>query len=324
MLKSVAHAYALSVARRSNAATWALLMSAGVVCAIWVALSPLSLVKAPLIIPVGIAACLALLGWFYRTVRGDMRLSDALDVTAQLIGFLILAGVFSYLVATLNFPLQDQLLYAADRALGLDWQLYLRFVNDLPWLGRLLHWAYLSFLPQIVILALALGFSGRGEAARIMVLAMIATGIVTILISGFMPAVAMFAHLGLKPEDYPNLTPAASFVHLRDLEALRSGAPFILDVSRMEGIVTFPSFHAAVALLLLLGAWAHPWLRWPFLAVNLAMIAATPIDGGHYFVDVLAGLGLAALCHVVAGRFIAPVTRRAKSPQVAAAIQPAT
>ena len=88
------------------------------------------------------------------------------------------------------------------------------------------------------------------------------------------------------------------------MQALGSGAAVVLDLAKEEGIISFPSYHAALALLLLLGAWHNAWLRWPFLAINVAMIVATPIDGGHYFVDVIAGLAIAAVSQVVARRLL--------------------
>ena len=41
--------------------------------------------------------------------------------------------------------------------------------------------------------------------------------------------------------------------------------------------------------------WSVRAARFPALLVNALLIAATPIDGGHYFVDVIAGLVVAAL-----------------------------
>jgi membrane-associated phospholipid phosphatase len=43
------------------------------------------------------------------------------------------------------------------------------------------------------------------------------------------------------------------------------------------------------------GLWKIPYVRWFGLGLNLAMIAATPIQGSHYLVDVLAGMSIAAL-----------------------------
>ena len=114
----------------------------------------------------------------------------------------------------------------------------------------------------------------------------------------------MFVHLGLTPADYPNLAPQASFVHLADMLALRAGGTFTLDIEKAQGIITFPSYHAALGLLLLIGAFANRGLRWPFVAMNITMIAASPIDGGHYFVDVAAGLAIAAASYATAGRLV--------------------
>ena len=44
------------------------------------------------------------------------------------------------------------------------------------------------------------------------------------------------------------------------------------------------------------------------------MIAATPAVGGHYFIDVVAGLALAVASIAVAGRICRAVLARAKRP----------
>jgi membrane-associated phospholipid phosphatase len=37
------------------------------------------------------------------------------------------------------------------------------------------------------------------------------------------------------------------------------------------------------------------------LLANGAMLASTPIDGGHYFIDLIAGVAVAVLAIIVAG-----------------------
>jgi len=37
-------------------------------------------------------------------------------------------------------------------------------------------------------------------------------------------------------------------------------------------------------------------LRWIGAVVNVLMVLATPVDGGHYFIDVIAGVVIAVLC----------------------------
>ncbi|KRE02130.1 hypothetical protein ASE63_07075 [Bosea sp. Root381] len=299
---------------RANRVAWSVIALVLAADLVWLSFASLSVAPLSLAGPLAAAAALAAAAWYYRTKRAETKLADALDCTGQMTAFMAGGALLSYLMATLGLPLQDAAFQAADRALGLDWLAYLKAVDARPWLGTLFSLAYASFIPQVLILILGLCFTGRGDAARIMVLAMILSGAVTIVISGFLPAMAMFVHLGLGPADYPNLSPGASFVHVADMQALRAGAPFTLDIGRAEGIITFPSYHAALGLIMLLAACAHPWLRWPFVLLNLAMIAATPIDGGHYFVDVLAGLAIAWAAHLAAGRIVA--VKAAARPEI--------
>lgn len=290
---------------RANIASWTLILGVLLVGLAWLPFTNIAIVPLSLIGPFAAGLVCALLAGYYRTFRGETRLADALDCMGQVVAFMIAGVLLSYLVATLSFREQDAFFHALDRSLGLDWLAYLKAVNATPGLGTVLGLAYASILPQIVVLVIVLAFSGRGEAARAMVLAMMLAALLSIAISALVPAVAMFVHLGLTPADYPNLNPGAAFVHMADIKALRSGAPLTVDLSKAEGIITFPSYHAAIALLMLLAGWAHPWLRWPFLVLNLLMIASTPIDGGHYFVDVFAGLAIAAACYLAARRFVA-------------------
>jgi membrane-associated phospholipid phosphatase len=57
----------------------------------------------------------------------------------------------------------------------------------------------------------------------------------------------------------------------------------------MNGLISFPSYHAATALLYIWAAWRTPVLKWIVLLLNIAMLLATPLHGSHYFVDVIAG-----------------------------------
>jgi membrane-associated phospholipid phosphatase len=50
------------------------------------------------------------------------------------------------------------------------------------------------------------------------------------------------------------------------------------------------------------------------ILANVAMIAATPTVGGHYFVDIIAGVALAAASIAVAGRICRAVLQRAPRP----------
>jgi membrane-associated phospholipid phosphatase len=60
-----------------------------------------------------------------------------------------------------------------------------------------------------------------------------------------------------------------------------------------EGLITFPSFHVAWALLL---TWAFRGRRWLFAAaviLNSLVVASTMTTGWHYFSDLLGGAAVA-------------------------------
>jgi hypothetical protein len=68
-----------------------------------------------------------------------------------------------------------------------------------------------------------------------------------------------------------------------------------ITLGKMEGIITFPSFHTACAVLLPYLFRQHRYLRWPVLAMNVLMLFSIPNHGYHYLVDMLAGAPIAGL-----------------------------
>jgi hypothetical protein len=246
---------------------------------------------------------LAALGWFYGRWRTEPRLASGLGCTAQVVAFAAVGAPLSYLAAAADLPLQDHALVALDRLLGLDWRALLAWMNARHWLHAVLHPIYSSLTLQMTIAVLCLAFSGRLIWLRIYTLAFIFAALATIAISALWPAAGAWPHFGLTSADSPHLVPAVStswpvFFGLRD-GSLRS-----LVAVGSEGIITFPSLHAALAVILIAALWPIAALRWVALGLNLIMLAATPIDGSHYFVDVMAGIAIAVPC-LVAARTIA-------------------
>jgi len=85
----------------------------------------------------------------------------------------------------------------------------------------------------------------------------------------------------------------------------------IINISRLAptGLVTFPSFHAASAVLLAWALWHIPYLRYPGLALNAMMLAATPLYGSHFLTDVLAGAITAAVAIATAHRLLTQMSK---------------
>ena len=131
---------------------------------------------------------------------------------------------------------------------------------------------------------------------------------VTTLISGLVPAIGVYQQIGLDPATLKHIDPGAYLDQLRDLPPTRAGILRHLQLLNLGGIVTFPSFHAASAVLYTWALWPLRWSRPLVVLVNGVMLAATPLNGGHYFVDVIAGVAIAVSAIVAArqtGRVIA-------------------
>jgi membrane-associated phospholipid phosphatase len=213
-----------------------------------------------------------------------------------MLAFAAVAAPLSYLAASLNLPLRDAAFDAADRVLRFDWPGLLDWMNAHPSLHAVFAAAYLSFAFQASATILALAFTRRLELLRTFMLAFFITALVTIALSALVPAQGVWGHYALTAADYPEIVPVTRELHLSVFSGLRDGSFRLLTGAGSEGIITFPSLHAALALIFIVALWPVPVLRWAGVAVNVLMIVATPVDGGHYGIDVLAGLAIAGFC----------------------------
>lgn len=263
--------------------------------------------------------------WFYRHWRRDPRLEAGLQCTAQLVAFTAVGAPLSYLAAAAGaaFPLQDVTYEAIDRALGLDWRGMLSWMNEYTAAHWVLMLSYMSFTVQASMTVLALAFAGQLVRLRIFMLALVMSALVCIAISVVLPAQGIWGFYNLSAADYPAIVPATRELHLPIFHGLRDGSFRALSGLGSDGIIVFPSFHAALAVIFMVALWPVPVLRWFGVVVNSLMIVATPIDGGHYFIDVPGGIVVAVLC-LAAARAVAGRAGRAPSSLAMTATQSTT
>jgi membrane-associated phospholipid phosphatase len=258
-------------------------------------------------ITAGIACSLLIAaGWFYRTTRKDPLAAAALTSTAQIITFAMAGAPLSYIAASAALPLWDTTFMAWDRHLGFNWLGLLAFMNAHPVLHLVFAFAYSSFALQTTVVAIALAVTGHSLRLRVFIMSFVFATLVTIAISAIMPAQGAWGHLHLSGQDYPAIAPVTQSLHLPVFHGLRDGTLRRLVGDGAEGIITFPSLHTALGVLFILALWPVRKLRWIAILLNVVMIAATPIDGGHYFSDVIAGIAIAALCWMAVNRAFVP------------------
>ena len=237
--------------------------------------------------------------------RRGRRLAEAVATAfLQMTGFTLLGVMLAYAIAAHPAPLWDAQLAAADRALGFDWPAILAALDRSPVLIMALGVAYHSLSVQMVIAILLLGISGRVETLRLTVCATVLSGFATILVSAAMPALGNL----FDPGRYLHLWPSIAWAERDLIAGLRDGTGRVLDLSMPMGIVSFPSFHATLSALFVWSARDTGRACWPLRAWAVLTIGATPVFGGHYAIEVIAGLLLAPPAIAAAQLFARPET----------------
>ncbi len=255
------------------------------------------------VFPLAGLATLAAALWLGKRLRRP-RLSLASETFLQMTLFTMLGVVLAYAIAARGGVLLDDRLAAADRALGVDWPAIRALLDHLPPLIWLLGLAYHSLVVQMIVAIVALSHAGRTSVLRITVGAAILSGFATILVSGLFPAMGNV----FDPAAYRHLWPSIAWLETGLIGGLRDGSIRVVDLGAMMGIVTFPSFHATLALIFIWAFGHLPRLAFPAQCWAGLTIVATPVFGGHYAVDVLAGLALAPPAIIVMHRLARPIT----------------
>lgn len=218
---------------------------------------------------------------------------------AILVGFSKIGGTLSYLVLTLHVPVADPLLLAIDRAMGFDWLAWSDFVAARPTLRMLLFSAYTSLLPSIVVTLLWLSGSGRFSRCSELTGMILCGGFASIAISAFLPAMSAPIWLGfverahVAGQMYPD--------YVSDLLALHNGN--LREIPNTSGIVSFPSFHVALVILLCYSL-RRTALFWPATAFAILTTISVPSVGMHYLIDIPGGTAVAAGTIIIAHRML--------------------
>ncbi|WP_024507169.1 phosphatase PAP2 family protein [Bradyrhizobium sp. ARR65] len=274
---------------------WIVLSMIALLLSISIAVSRFSVeIESGLLKTIAMAAVFTLAGRYLISHRWGARPALVLLSLAQLDMLFLFGTPLSYVTASADLPLQDGNLAHLDQLLGLDWTAYYRFIVDRP-----------ALLPYAVFFYAMIGWLGLGVPLLLgltknhvrlhqFTMACILTVCVTALISALLPAIGTYQEYRV-PAETPNFRATGYLIQFDRLPLVRDGSLRLLNVSQLGGIITFPSFHAAAAILAVWACWGVWWIRPLALITNAGMLLATPLVGGHYFVDVIAGSALAVL-----------------------------
>ena len=179
-----------------------------------------------------------------------------------------------------------------------------RYVAEHPSLVAVLRFAYQSFRLQAVFVVVLLSLRMSHRRLAIFMLAWTFALIISLIGHAVAPSETAYVHYGMTAGgSLPDLSAQAGAAPAEVLHALRAGGLRHLLDDDLNGLVTFPSFHAAAALLYVWALWPLAWIRWPAVLLNGLMLVAVPVIGAHYLVDLIAALPVAVLSVAMAKMF---------------------
>lgn len=213
------------------------------------------------------------------------------EIPGKALAYILVASILEYFLATSGAPFHDGLLGSADRALGFDWPTVCVWIQAHPRLHDGLAFAYFSLAIEscAVLLLLCLFYPAR---ARRFTTALIVSSLFTLPLLWVFPVGGPF--VAFHDMNLPQGCFSDAYVGTQHYLKMRAHAFLAIDTETLSGIVTFPSYHATAAALLTYFMRRIPILFPAACLFNAAMIAATPVIGGHYLIDVIAGLVVAA------------------------------
>lgn len=252
------------------------------------------------IVPLGpTASCAAILAAYAHRL-GFRRATETAECILAVVIITPTALLAAYLAIYANLPLADDLLMRWNTELGFDWLHFIHSVDQHPALVTALTEAYSSFTLQLFCVPVSLCLFGQGLRARRMLLSFVFVCLASSAISVFFPAVGSFGTY--QPTGLLHVDPSQANHFLTQFEAARTSPAFVLRPAEAEGILTFPSVHAALATLATWAAWTVLPMRAVVLPLNVLMIVSTLTNANHYLADLLAGAAVAVAGILLSGR----------------------
>ena len=223
----------------------------------------------------------------YTRYRPDARIGATCGMLAVLIVASLLAAIISHTSLKFGFPYIDRALSQTDLMLGIYAPAIVLMFAEYPGFANFLGVIYSISLPACIVCGLALAAYGRRARAYELAFAFTFCILLASTLSIFMPALGSTVYHGL--EGTRGLPSTAGNFHMATVAYFRDDPMATFELAKLQGIVTFPSFHMVMAILVahsLRGTGIASWLATTWAL--LVMISAVVI-GGHYVIDLFAG-----------------------------------
>ncbi len=277
-------------------AIWGTIAALALLDAIGLQVQGMSLVLMALLSNVIAILLILSISFAYRYIRPRMRISEMTHMTAIILAFTCTVSILSYIVTTLPRPLFDVELAHIDRAMGLHWVAQYHWVMAHPYVQAAFFMAYVTLIPQLLAVIFVLNFHGLCARGWETIWLLVTSCAGCIILSGIWPAEGAFGYYQIE----------ANRAYVQVFMGLHNGTIKTIGDQSIQGVIQFPSFHVALALVLTYAARGRPFLFPLLVEVNILLFLSTPSIGGHHFADLWGGVALALLSILFVRKVISP------------------
>ncbi len=257
-----------------------------------------------------------LLGQFYRVSGRSPRIGLALICTGLFPIFSWSIVMFNYLLMpTARVPL-DQSLIWLDSLFGYDWPSLVAWAAEHPFINNVLRVVYMSTIPQIALLIIILGLTGRAKQLHVVMVSITITSVIAVAFWGGFPSHGPASIMNLAAEVEQLAAPLVTLDYGRNLLRMAAEGPGFISPANVKGLIAFPSYHAVLAFTAAYGMRGIKGLFPVFLIVNTIMIPATMLHGGHHMLDLVAGFALFAFGVYSAEKLVRGMYQRTGDPVI--------
>ncbi|MEL7274274.1 MAG: phosphatase PAP2 family protein [Pseudomonadota bacterium] len=244
-------------------------------------------------------------GQYYRISGRSARIGLALVCTGLFPVFSWSIVMFNYLMMPTVHGNIDQWLVWVDSLVGYHWPDVIHWAAENPGLNTMFRIAYMTTIPQIGLLIIVLGLTGRARQLHTMMVSITITSVLAVVFWGYFPTHGAKSLFTLPSAVEMAANPIVTTQYGRDLLHMAANGPGLLSPDSVKGLIAFPSYHAVLAFTAIYAMRGVRFLFPVYLVLNLLIIPATPLHGGHHLVDILGGLILFLIGTFMAERLVA-------------------
>jgi membrane-associated phospholipid phosphatase len=231
--------------------------------------------------------------------RAAEALARLASTFALMIPLMFVGCLFMFLATATQRPLMDHELASFDAVLGFNWLYVVELLNSSSAISMVLVACYHALGGLFLLSLFWHAIFSRFERSAELIGMIAVSSALTAALMAIVPSAGAYAYYSPPESLFSNYSGIGGLAHLKTLDVLRSGEPWDFLVTRSMGLVSFPSFHVALGIVLIYTFRRTLLLAVPVAIINSLMALATIPEGGHHLSDILAGAAIAALTILV-------------------------